>query len=277
MLVGEPGVLKSTFLDVLDRQYHDAVSMSDINARGLSDLRGAISTGAIRTLVLSELAKLYERADPTAKNVEGTIRAMADEGFRAASFEDQRINRTAARSLIIGALTPRTQENHFKDWEDSGFNRRFLWPHIRLADPLILERAVIEWRRLDFQLGHVPRPPANGEKIPNRTTALERNVLRGLVKYQPGGSHALHVQLMTKILCVLRWWYDQADVDADAMATLGRFAESLGRNGAAIEIKEKPMSPQGRSAENRRVHKAALSSAARRLSAARKPSPRRKK
>lgn len=276
ILTGAPGVLKSTFLDVLDRQYHDAVVMSDVNARSLSDLRDQISTGAIRTLVLPELAKLYERAEATAQNVEGTLRAIADEGFQAASFEDQRINRIKARALVMGALTPKTRENHFTAWEESGFNRRFLWPLIRLHDPNLLERAVVEWRMLDFQVGHIPRPPLSSESITNRTTAAERQILQGWVKYQPGGSHALHLQLLTKILCVLRWWYDVSGKPGDPMAVLSRFAESLGRTGATVEIQERPISPQRRAAEVRKLEQEQVKAAARKL-AARSRSKRQKK
>lgn len=266
ILVGAPGVLKSTFLDILDRNYHDAIVMSDVNARSLADLRDQVGGGAIKTLCLPELAKIYERVQATASNVEGTLRAMADEGFQAASFEDQRISRIKARAMVIGAMTPKMRENHFTAWEESGFNRRFLWPLIRLSDPELLDRAVVEWRRLDFQVTHIPRPPVNGEKIPQQTTAQERDLLRAFVKYQPGGSHALHLQLLTKILCVLRWWYAAAGIPKDGMATLSRFAESLGRQGAVIEIPTQSRTAREFRAEARKVEREHLSNAARSLS-----------
>lgn len=240
MVVGPPGMLKSTFIEVLDKQYHDAVMLSDVNVQMLTQLRDAIANRNITTLVLPELAKLFERHANTAANVEGTLRAMAGEGFTAASFEDARINRLRARATIIGAMTPSTQAAHFKQWEESGFNRRFIWSLIRLSDPNILDQAVVEWRLVNFQVKHVPRHPVGSEMIPNRTLREERVQLRNLVKYQPGGSHSLQLQLLTKMLAVLRYWYDSVGDTRDPMQTMLNFAPALGREGVEISFKTKP-------------------------------------
>lgn len=266
MVVGPPGALKSTFLGVLDKQYHDAVTMSDINARGLVDLRDQISTGSIRTLVLPELAKVYERAEATAKNVEGTLRAMTAEGFQAASFEDQRISRLTAQAMVIAGMTPATREKNNRNWEDTGFNRRFLWSLVRLSDPEVLVRAVLKWEKINFQFHHIPRPPLTGT-IPYHIHRQESEIIRGWVKYQPGGSSALHVQLMTKILCVLQWWYKQVSPERSAMGTLGRFAESLGRQGGEIDIQEMHPTKAQVAVARRKARKAQVSEAARELSA----------
>jgi hypothetical protein len=85
----------------------------------------------------------------------------------------------------------------------------------------------------------------DGSQIPNETTQAERQRLSVLVKYQPGGDHAIHIQLMTRILAVLRWWYRQnGDRRRDPMATVERFAESLSRSGAALTFapEDKPPS-----------------------------------
>lgn len=264
MVVGPPGALKSTFLGVLDKQYHDAVAMSDINARSLVDLREQISNGSIRTLVLSELAKVYERNEATAANVEGTLRAMTAEGFQAASFEDQRVSRLRARAMVIGGMTQATREKNFKKWEDSGFNRRFLWSLVRLSDPEILVRAVQNWKLLKFQFEHVPRAPLSA-KIPYQVTKVESDVIRGWIKYQPGASGSLHMQVMTKILCVLRWWYAQVTPERSAMDTLCRFAESLGRHGAEIELMEEVPTARELHRARRKASKLQASEAGRRL------------
>lgn len=239
MVVGPPGVLKTTFVGVLDGQYQDAVAVSDINVKSLIKLRDAIASGKINTLVLPEFAKLYERADVTALNVEGTLRAMAAEGFTAASFEDSRINRLTARAMVIGALTPPTVEVHFNRWEDSGFNRRFLWLLVRLADPMALERAAINWQRINFRLAHVPLAPL-GTNIPNKTTRRERERLANMVKYQPGGDHAIHIQMMIRICAVLRWWYAESGQPRNAMETMERFAPAIGKSGVALELPSSP-------------------------------------
>lgn len=240
MIVGPPGVLKTTAVEILDKQYADAVSVSDINAQGLIALRDAISGGAIRTLILPELRKLYERHPTTAQNVEGTLRAMVAEGFSNASFEDQRITTRKARVTIVGAITPDTFRSQFARWDASGFHRRFLWPVVSLENPQALEDAVIEWQRINFNLPSVPRAPLSGESIPNLTTTEERRMFGVWAKYQPGGSHTVQMQLLAKMCSVLRWWTQQAKVtDRDPMLTLEAFSKALGKEGALIGFKEK--------------------------------------
>lgn len=236
MVVGPPGVLKSTFLGLLDRNYNDAVSVSDINARSLNDLRDHIASKTIRTLVVPEYSKLHERHVYTAQNVEATLRALVGEGFVSASFEDSRINRLRARCTLVSAMTPKFQTDHFKGWEESGFNRRFLWCLVRLKDSELLERAVEEWRLVDFRIAHIPPTPAS-DSIPNLTTREERADLRRLVKYQPGGSHAVQTALLSKILAVLKWWYRlRKRPEREALLTVRSFAESLGKEGAELVI-----------------------------------------
>lgn len=239
MVVGAPATLKSTIVFVLDRAYNDVVALSDANTKGLVALRDAIAAGSIRTLIFPELAKLYERHEMVASNVEGTLRALAGEGFAAASFEDQRVNSIKARATIIGALTPATQRKMFPQWEESGFNRRFLWPLIRLQNPAALEEAVIDWKLIEFNVPSLPRAPLEGGKIPNLTTTDERRQLFKWAKYQPGANHALQVQLLAKIVSVLRWHYKEIKDRRDAMTTVHSFAQSLGKEGCEL-VFEKP-------------------------------------
>ena len=237
MLVGPPGVLKTTFVSILDQHYQDCVMLSDINVKSLVALRDQIASGKINTLVLPELAKVYERADATALNVEGTLRALAAEGFSAASFEDSRINRLSARAMVIGAMTPATIEKRFVGWEESGFNRRFLFSLLRLSDAMALENAAMNWQRIDFRIRHIPLAPSLGPStIPNLTTQKERHRLAVLVKNQPGGDHAIQLQLLIRVLAVLKWWYAETGTLDDPMQVLERFAVSLGKNGAEIDI-----------------------------------------
>lgn len=235
MIVGPPGVLKSTFLALLDKNYNDALLISDINVKSLNDLRDQIASKTIRTLVLPEYAKIHERHSYTALNLEGHLRALAGEGFTSASFEDSRIQRLRARCTILSAMTPSFQTRHFKNWEETGFNRRFLWSLVRLKDPNLLEHAVERWELVDVRLAHIP--PAPLDSIPNRTTTEERQEIRRLVKYQPGGSHAVQVALLSKVLAVLKWWYQLGRrPEREAMATVRSFALSLGKEGAELSI-----------------------------------------
>jgi len=233
-IVGPPSVLKSTLLDIVARNYNDAISVSDINARTLDDLRDQIAAKAIRTLVIPEYRKLHERHTYTSSNVEGTIRALVGEGFGAASFGDGRINQMKARCTLLSAMQPKFQAEHFKAWEDSGFNRRFLWSLVRMNDPQILDRAVEDWQLLEFGIAHIPPVPSS---IPNLTTREERAEMRRLVKYQPGGSASIQFAFMCKLLSVFKWWYKlMKRRDRDALAQVRAFAQTLGKEGAELVL-----------------------------------------
>lgn len=229
MLVGPPGILKSTLLGVLEH-YPDALVLSDVNARTLGQLKNMIAQGSVRTLVLPELAKVYERADHTAANVEGTLRALAAEGFSAAGYEDQTLQRFKARCLIIGAMTPDTYEQHAERWRKSGFSRRFLWGLVT-ADVQEIERAAVERRPVDLQFRV---SPPTSTAIPDSTTLRERQGLRTLVKYQPA-PHSAQLNLMVKTLAALKWWYSEnGRTPRRAMSVLSAFARCLARHGAEI-------------------------------------------
>lgn len=240
MLIGAPGVLKSTLLGFLDRNYSDALAVSDINARGLIELRDQIAGGIVRTLILPEMFKLYERHATTASNVEGTLRALAAEGFHASSNQDQQIQRTIARCMVIGGMTPMLMEANSRRWRDSGFSRRFLWSLIALENPQALTRAVVEWSPVNIGINS-SLPPVPGSKIPfNSVTRGEREKIEMFVKYQQGAPHNLQHLLLCKMLVVLRWWYrmqkDRVDPDREAWQSLVLFSRTLGKSGAYVRV-----------------------------------------
>lgn len=237
MIVGPPGVLKSTMLSVLEA-YSDVVSVSDINTQTLIDLRDQMAGHVIRSLVIPEYKKLWDRHTFTAANVEGTLQALVGEGFGSASFEDQRLQRMKARCTVISAMTPAFQSRRFRQWEETGFNRRFLWSLVRLQDPSVLDRAVEEWQRVDFKISHIPLSPVpKSTQIPNLTTQHERAECRALVRYQPGGSHALQSAVLVKMLAVFKWWYKILKrPDREALQAVRSFAQSLGKEGAELVL-----------------------------------------
>lgn len=237
MVVGPPGVLKTTLVTVLDRQYHDVLVMSDLNMTKLTAIREQIGAGNIRTLVMPELAKLYARHVHTAANVEGVLAALAAEGFRSASFEDERANRYTARATIIAALVPSFLMRQFSRWEESGFSRRFIWSFVKLSDPYVLTRAYEQWTRINFAVGALPRPPVSGDSIPNLLTDAERRELVHLVKHQYGaGSHEIQLQLLARMVNVLRWHYMETKSTRDAMETVTIFARTLGTDAGELVI-----------------------------------------
>jgi len=227
-LVGPSGVMKSTFLDFLD-DYENTIFMSDLNAKGIMGLKGQFSIGSLRTLVLPELQKLYERDPRTAANVEGSIRAFVEEGFRGASFEATGINRFRARATVVGAMTDDLQEAMWKRWVTSGFARRFLWCLIRLEDPEILMRAVEDWRLHDMGDIVMPNLPSTRE-IENNLTVNDRKRIRPLVRYQPMPNNFCF-EILCKITCVLRWHYGRRGIKKDALETVEEFSACLGTHG----------------------------------------------
>lgn len=235
MLVGDPATLRSTMLSVLGRQYHDVLLMSDVNARSLVELRGSMANQTITTLVLPELAKLYERGNPgTAEHVIGTLRALVAEGFRSASFENAAVNRLTARCVVMGALTQTLLDRHAKEWGDSGFSRRFLWPLLMLKGGVIEESRVT--RRL-LEVECPVYPPIPNTPIPDDTTEKERRELRALVRFQPGGNHAMQLEMLARMLAVLRWWYRKLHRSADGpMERIREFARTLGREGSLVAV-----------------------------------------
>lgn len=241
ILVGPPAVFKSAMLDVVERHFPDALMLSDVNIPSLIALRDQIAQGAIRTLLLSELAKIYRRDPRTAENIEGTLQAMVAEGFRAAAFEDSRINRLVARCTIIGAIPPAEMTKQFVKWESSGFSRRFLFPTVGLEHPEVAERAVSRWELIDFDSRlRVPPMPAGGV-IPNLTTKAERDLCGEMVRFQPGGrgAHASQKGMLVKMLAATRWWYKVMGRDPKrAIVTIKSFALTLGRGGALLRVPE---------------------------------------
>lgn len=244
MLVAPAGALKSTFLTCLETNYPDVLGVTDLNAKALAALRERISSERVRTLVFPEYAKLYERKADTSANLEGSLRALASEGYRSAAFEPQDIARVTAKAMVIGAMTLGFRDTHIQRWQESGFARRFLWPLFVLRRPEILDEAVAQWQRVDFQIARVPHAPPFGETIPMDTTEAERRQLRQLVRYQPGDSSVQQHALLVKILAVLRWWYQRSGNGRDAMEVVQAFGVSLGRDGARLDLEpRRPLVP----------------------------------
>lgn len=234
-LVGPPGALKSTMTEALS-QYPDTLLLSDINITSLLNFRDALTGGSVSSLVFTEFAKIYERNASTAVNVEGTLRALASEGFAAASFEDQRIARRKAYATIIGAMPPKIQDRHYVRWNDSGFNRRFLWAVYGLKGGYVLDEAASNLQRLDFGIRDVIRVPPIGRTIPMLLSNAERQRVQILVKNQPGGSHTQQIQMLTRIWAVLKWWYTECGTPKQADYTIEAFSLALSREGTDLDL-----------------------------------------
>lgn len=231
-LVGPPGQLKTTMLEVLD-VYENALTLTDINTQSLDKLRSRMSGGVVDTLVIPDMQKLYERDPRTAANLEGNFRALVSEGYRGASYTDAGIRRFRASCTIIGAMSEDLVERYNTHWEATGFSRRFLWGLIRLQNEDLLMQAVENWKLAD--LGSIHIPPVPIADIPDMLTKAERKRLRAFIRYQPA-PRTIPYQLICKIANVLRWHYKRTRRKKDAMNTMAEFALCLGREGANLTI-----------------------------------------
>lgn len=236
IIVGPPGALKTTMLRVAVSHFPNVTEASDLNVTSLTDLRPAFAAKTQRTLMCPEFAKIYERDPRSAENVEGHIRALVDEGFRAPSFKNQQMARLTAHAVFLSAITEEFREDKYKKWNDSGFNRRFLWPLIRMARPEILEEAADHWKPLDFRMKYLPGLPVS-TSIPNMTKASERHRIRQFLRFQPGPTHTTQAHLLTRMLAVLKWWYRiEERRSGSANQTMKLFCRTLAKEGAELVI-----------------------------------------
>lgn len=235
LLVGPPACLKTSLLLALE-DYPNALVLSDLTTKSLVRIRDDIVAGKVHTLALMDLQKIYERHDTVAANVEGNLRALVDEGFSRAAFEDQRMLKMTARCLVLSAMTPDFYSRSFTHWDNSGFTRRFLWCQYRLKNPAAILEAIHHWKRLEFQNGLRFSAPFN-RSIPYSLTGAESRHIASFLKYQHGAE--LPFILLKKIACVLRWRHKQLKGRRAAnigMEVLEDFATCLGREGAEVEL-----------------------------------------
>jgi hypothetical protein len=234
MLVGPPGALKTTMLDVLEA-YSNTLTASAINTQTLMRSQQDLASGSIRSIIIPDMHALYSGDPRTAARVESTLMQLAGEGSRGASWQDVRHQHFIARATIFAAMTPSHFERHAKDWEESGFLRRFLWVRYTLADPEVLMRALEQWKRAEIGVINAPALPANGV-IPEALTPAERSQIRGWLKHQPR-PHEIQYAMLCRAASALRWCYQQSrEKKRNAMTTMKAFASCLGRDAAIVSI-----------------------------------------
>jgi hypothetical protein len=228
MLVAAPGQLKSTLIRLSLEEYPDALLLSDLNVNTLTSLKSSLIDQRYVTLGFGEFEKLYQRNPATAKNIEAHVKALIEEGFQRASFEDQRAPLMPARCAVIGGITPSMFSRKFTQWDDEGFSRRFIFVKYTLANPDSIIDAITEWKAISFGRvsGQIPVP----KKIPYNITKEENKFLHRAILRQP--HHETPYVIVKKIFCVLKWRYNAQKAKTIFMD----FAESLADKGAYLEI-----------------------------------------
>lgn len=229
-LIAPPGNLKSTLIKNSLQCYPDALRLSDLNVQTLGYLKSSFIEGKYSTMAFGEFEKLYQRNPATAMNMEGTLKAMVEEGFGKQSFEDQRSVSFESRILLIAGITPSCHQKLITRWLADGFARRFLWCSYALENPDIIIDSIHAWKSLKF--GKSIKETPSSSSIPYNVTAKESLHIKSLIGFQP--AMETPYVLMKKIFCVLKWRHERP---TKAMKILEDFAECLGERPARMKLK----------------------------------------
>lgn len=237
MLVGPPGVLKTTLLDVLDDNYHNALSISNAFMGTMNKLQSSFYNGQIRSICFPDIQSMYAGDPRTAGRIEQMMMQLSGEASRTVGGgQDSRYAKFKSRCTIFGAMTDLFHNAKVEKWEGSGFLRRFLWSFYTLRDPNILIDAIAEWALADFGSTKVPGQPGSGA-IKESLTQVERREIYNWLRHQPH-PHEIQYQIMIKAVSVLRWFYKDQGIKKDAMHTMHEFAETLQHDAAYLVIPE---------------------------------------
>jgi hypothetical protein len=233
MFVGPPGILKSTFLDVLD-EFHNATIISNLNTTTLLQMQSDFQSGNTRTIAIPELQAIYKGDPRTAARLEQALMQLVAEGHRGASWQDSRRQKFKSRAMVFGAMTPKFFDRQAGGWEYSGFLRRFLWASYTLADPDVLMNAIEEWKRADFGGIVIPTIPASN-MIPDQLSVDDRRTIRSWLKHQPA-PHEIQFHLLCRATSALRWHYGTRKLKRNALDTMKEFSGMLQREAALVVI-----------------------------------------
>jgi hypothetical protein len=230
LLIGPPETLRTTLMNNALDDYPDALVLSDINVKQLIEMREDMSAGKITTLAFTELAKLYARNPAVAKNIEGHLMALVEEGLSLASFQDKRMSSTKARVLVIAACTEKFYGQRFTEWSDSGFARRFLHCMYRLDNPWAL--ADSQEHRLLIDLGVIKRKIPGNREIKWNVEPDEMKMIRKALRFQFRKGISTPFNLVANIFCVLKWKHDAKE----ARELFLDFAECLQDDAALLVL-----------------------------------------
>jgi hypothetical protein len=231
-LVGPPASMKTSIITSTLGHYPQALLISDLNVQTLIALKSDITSKRFTTVAFKEFSKLYERDPRTASNIEGHIRALADEGFSVASFQDQRMASRPARAVVIGAMTENFYSRHFTRWIEDGFVRRFLWLNLSPSNPMTISDSIVRGERIPMNGWHVKKLP-QGKRIPWNCTEKESAELREVLLVDQVGKETPLI-LLQRVFSVYRWKYGAES--KEPMARLKPLREVLSKRGGELEL-----------------------------------------
>lgn len=237
MLTGPPGVMKTTFLDVLDDNYHNALSISNAYMGTLKKLQASFYNGQVRSLCFPDLQSIYAGDPRTANRIEQMMMQLSGEATRTIGGDsDSRFAKFKGYCTIFAAMTDTFFTDHSEKWENAGFLRRFVWATYTFQDSDILMRAITEWKRADLGQIVYPKLPTSGF-IPDSLNPTERKEIHNWLRHQPP-PHEIQFQVLCKATAALRWHYKENGIKKDAMDTMREFSNLLGKDAALLVFPE---------------------------------------
>lgn len=227
-MVAPPASLKSSLLNFLT-EYPSVMLATDLNVQSFNAMRNDIVAKHVTTLVFSDLEKLYQRHSSVASNLEGHIKALADEGFRRPSFQDQRAICIPAHAAVIACMTESFYEKRIANWLDDGFSRRFIWIHYSLQNPELITDALDQGKLVTLSNNTFePKIPLN-RQIACEISKEEGQYIARLLRYHR--QRETSTILMRKIVAVLKWKFSK-----DWRKITDDFAPSLTPHGARVTL-----------------------------------------
>jgi hypothetical protein len=235
LLIAPPGQMKTSMLNTLTDQ-PGVMGYSDMTSKTLVEARDQIASKKIHTLLLYDFQKIYERKADTASNIVGSLRALVEEGFTSAAWEEHaNIIQTKARALVMAACTPAFIRNHIVDWDESGFSRRFLFCHYSLSNPEIIVKAIMQDDPIPLVLNGSVTVPFN-LVIPLVEHPGDEHKLRKMLRHGQRGEEVPLI-LLRKLLAVLRWRCGKMrKPGVNAMHIMEEFSQCMMNEGAEITL-----------------------------------------
>lgn len=235
-MVAPPGHIKTTLLTILRDYFPNYLLVSDLNQNQLSSMRQDLFGGRYQTVAFADMLKLYERNQTVASNLEGTLRAMADEGWAGATSKDHGVAAAPVRIHLMGGMTPSMYENKFRHWKESGFARRFLWMHFKLENPAIIGDAIEAQKKIIISCDGFPSSTPQVNAIKMDIEPRHMHEIRQMLIKQPGYDGTPFI-LLTKAAAVLKWKYAKQRAPADQyMVALRDFGRLLQHEYADVYI-----------------------------------------
>lgn len=204
--------LKTSVLQILS-EYRGSLLLSDSTCSQLDNLTDDFRDESTSSLVFLEYQKLYERGWDTARNVEARLKNLVAEGSHMLSFgQDAQSSGFKVRCMVFGAMTDVFFRKNFKRWREDQFLRRFIWIRYAMKHSDIINEAIIRNQKIDFGAVPLIEPPAS-RSIPYTTLSEEASKIERLMRGHTGKAKAIPLQLMCKVLSVMKWAYKRRKKD----------------------------------------------------------------